>query len=71
MTQRERTERATAKRLARAQASMLRHLRCCGVRWREELSQQLRAVRDPLWFRLDAMATRGLTTKEGYSAWVS
>ena len=66
-TQRERTERATAKRLARAQASMLRHLRCCRA-----ISQQLRAVRDPLWFRLDAMATtRGLITKEGYSAWVS
>ena len=67
MTQRERTERATAKRLARAQASMLRHLRCCRA-----ISQQLRALRDPLWFRLDAMATtQGLTTKEGYSAWVS
>ena len=66
MTQRERTERATAKRLARVQASMLRHLRCC-----REPSQQLRAVRDPLWFRLDAMATQGLLTKEGYSAWVS
>ncbi len=67
ITQRERTERATAKRLARAQASMLRHLRCCRA-----ISQQLRAVRDLLWFRLDAMAatTRGLTTEEGYSAWV-
>ena len=66
ITQRERTERATAKRLARVQASITRHWRCC-----REPSQQLRAVRDPLWFRLDAMATRGLTTKEGYIAWVS
>ena len=66
ITQRERTERATAKRLARAQASMLGHLRCCRA-----ISQQLRALRDPLWFRIDAMATQGLITKEGRSAWVS
>ena len=65
-TQRERKERATAKRLARAQAAMMRHFRCCRV-----VSQQLRAVRDPLWFKLDAMATQGLTTWEGYSAWAS
>ncbi len=64
--QRQHTERAIAKRLARVQASIQRHFRCC-----EELSQQLRAVRDPLWFRIDAMATQGLITKEGYSAWVS
>ncbi len=64
-TKRQHTERAIAKHLARAQASMLRHLRCCRT-----ISQQLRAVRDRLWFRLDAMATFGFTTKEGYSAWV-
>lgn len=61
-----RTERAIAKRLARAHASMLRHLRCVRV-----VSRQLRAVRDPLWFRLDAMAKQGLITWEGNSAWVS
>ena len=66
ITQREHTERAIAKRLARVQASITRHWRCC-----REPSQQLRAVRDPLWFRLDAMTTQGLITKEGYSAWVS
>ena len=66
ITQRARTERAIARRLARVQASIQRHFRCC-----REPSQQLRALRDPLWFRLDAMATQGLLTKEGYSAWVS
>ena len=74
-TQRERTERAIAKRLARVQASISRHWRCCREPLQQrcccEPLQQLLALRDPLWFRIDAMATQGLTTKEGYSAWVS